>query len=98
MPRREFSTKVKLAAFGRAAGHCESCTAPLRPTKYAYDHVIPDGSGGKPTLENCQVICAACHTVKTKVDMPVIAKGKRVRRRHIGAIGPKRKIPSRPWR
>lgn len=84
--RREFPTKVKLAAFDRAAGNCEACTAPLRPGKYAFDHRIPDAIGGEPTLANCQVLCDACHSPKTRhSDVPTIAKSKRVRAKHAGA-------------
>ena len=84
--RQEFSTKVRLAAYDRAAGHCEGCTAPLRPGKYAYDHRIPAGLDGPPTLENCQVLCDACHSPKTRhEDVPTIAKSKRVRAKHAGA-------------
>lgn len=93
--RREFSAKVKVASFERAAGQCELCTARLYPGKFAYDHRIPDGSGGEPTLENCQVVCAACHGAKTKHDVTKIAKGKRVRRRHIGI---RKQATIRGWR
>ena len=84
--RREFSAKVKVAAFQRAAGHCENCTAFLMPGRFAYDHVLPDGLGGEPVLENCAVLCSACHGSKTASgDVPRIAKMKRQRVSHIGA-------------
>ena len=84
--RREFSAKVKQAAFERSGGYCESCTAPLSPGHIHYDHVIPDALGGDPTLDNCACICSACHGRKTsKSDVPRIAKMKRQRSQHIGA-------------
>lgn len=84
--RREFSAKVKQAAYERAEGHCESCTAPLSPGHVHYDHVIPDALGGEPTLENCACICTPCHSRKTaKEDVPRISKMKRQRANHIGA-------------
>lgn len=84
--RREFSTKVRVAAFQRAKGRCESCTAPLFPGKFEYDHRLADAFGGEPTLENCEVICKACHDLKTFTsDIPAIAKSNRVRAKHIGA-------------
>jgi 5-methylcytosine-specific restriction enzyme A len=86
MPRTEFSRKVRSAAYERANGHCEKCTAELRPGKYHYDHDLPDALGGEPTLENCRVLCTNCHGEKTaKVDVPTIAKSNRVRDRHRGA-------------
>lgn len=95
MKRREFSPKVKLAAFERAAGHCEKCTAKLYPGKFEYDHDIADGLGGEPTLENCVVACSACHGVKTKQDVTKIAKTARIRKR---AAGIKRRGKIRGWR
>ncbi len=90
--RREFPTKIKAAAFARAAGNCEKCTGRLYVGKFAYDHIIADGLGGKPTLENCAVLCFSCHGDKTFAsDVPAIAKAKRREAKHIGAK------PKRPW-
>lgn len=73
--RRTFSTKVKLAAFQRAAGRCEKCTSRLSVGKFQFDHVIADAMGGEPTLKNCEVLCLACHGEKTAgSDIPAIAK------------------------
>lgn len=95
MKRREFSPKVKVAAFERAGGQCEGCTAHLYPGKFHYDHRIPDALGGEPTLENCQVLCTNCHSAKTATeDVPRIAKGKRQQRAHLGAK-PKSRRPLR---
>ena len=90
--RREFPKKVKVAAFQRADGRCEECTAPLAVGKFHYDHRIPDALGGKPTLENCTVLCLSCHSVKTtQEDVPTIAKSNRVRSKHLGANAPSRR-------
>jgi 5-methylcytosine-specific restriction endonuclease McrA len=76
--RREFSNAVKAAAALRANGHCEQCTRRLTAGDFHYDHDIPDGLGGEPTLDNCRVLCRSCHSVKTaKHDVPRIAKAKR---------------------
>ena len=89
MKRREFPTKVKLAAFQRAAGHCEKCTTLLAVGKFHYDHRIADAMGGEPAIENCEVLCVACHAEKTAVDIGHIAKSRRQRAKHIGAKKPK---------
>lgn len=99
--RREFPAKVKVAAFERAKGKCESCCVTIRHSGH-YDHRIPDGLGGEPTLENCQLLCRTCHGIKTtETDVPTIAKSKRTRARHIGAEKRKgwRKPPAgyNPW-
>lgn len=83
MARKEFSKKTKLAAFQRANGHCEKCTARLISGGVEYDHDLPDALGGEPTLENCVVLCTKCHREKTsKKDVPTIAKSNRVRNSH----------------
>lgn len=95
--RREFSKQIKRDAFARSHGFCEAgCGAKLFPGKFHYDHDIPDGLGGDPTLENCKVLCHECHGVKTrKRDVPAIAKAKRVRDLHIGIKKPR---TIRSWR
>jgi 5-methylcytosine-specific restriction protein A len=89
MSRTEFSAKVKVAAFERAKGLCEICTRKLYTGDINYDHRIPDQSGGDASLDNCQVLCRACHGTKTsKSDIPSIAKGRRIRRRNAGIRKP----------
>lgn len=90
MSRREFPAKVKVLAFRRANGHCESCTAFLRVGKFHYDHVNPDAMTGEPTLENCRVLCLACHSAKTRGDITKISRAKRREAKHIGAKAPSR--------
>jgi 5-methylcytosine-specific restriction enzyme A len=83
--RREFTPKIKLAAWDRSSGNCEKCLARIlgRPE---YDHVLPDALGGEPTLQNCEVLCSKCHRLKTSgEDVPRIAKTKRTKRKSIGA-------------
>lgn len=85
MPRAEFSTKIKVAAFKRADGKCEGCTARLYPGRYQYDHRIPDGLGGEPTLDNCQVLCDSCHSTKTHDhDRPIMAKADKIMKKYAG--------------
>ena len=90
--RREFSKQVRRDAFARADGKCEVpwCCAKLTVGKFHYDHIIPDGLGGEPTLDNCAVICMACHKDKTtKRDIPIIAKTKRISDREKGIKRPR---------
>lgn len=85
--RREFPNAVKAQAHLRAGGCCELCKSgiKLRVGDIFYDHRIPDGLGGEPTLENCQVLCRSHHDTKTrKHDVPNIAKVKRIRARAAG--------------
>ena len=83
--RREFTPKVKLAAWERCGGNCEQCLTRIigRPE---YDHILPDWLGGEPTIENAQVLCSKCHRLKSSTeDVPRIAKTKRTKRKTINA-------------
>lgn len=95
--RHEFPKRVKVAAWARAEGRCEHidadgerCNKKLHAGDINYDHVLADGLGGTPTLDNCEVLCKAHHDLKTFThDVPRIAKTKRVHARHIGADKPR---------
>lgn len=94
--RREFSAKVRVAAFERAKGRCERCTGLLRPGKFRYNHRTPDALGGEPTLDNCEVLCIACdHPQTYGKDIPAIAKSKRIRKHRAGVRKPR---TIRAWR
>lgn len=85
MTRQNFPDSVKRAAWKRCKGFCEECEAKLFSGQFIYDHVVPDGLGGEPTLDNCCVRCKTCNHRKTYgTDVPQIAKMKRQRDRHAG--------------
>lgn len=93
--RHEFPKPVKREALKRSNFLCEGegplyglaegkrCNASLT-RGVEFDHRIPDGLGGEPTLENCIAICCDCHRYKTKNDVSRIAKMKRQRDRNMG--------------
>lgn len=86
--RTEFSKQVKRDAADRAKGYCDDCKMKLRLGEFHYDHRIPDWMGGEASLENCQVLCHACHKVKTREDIRNIAKSKRIIDRNRGIKNP----------
>lgn len=91
--RREFRKSVKLAAWQRCGGYCEQCHLKIIGVP-EYDHVLADGLGGEPTLENCQVLCVKCHRIKTATeDIPKIAKADRIRKKSVGLGSRGRPIP-----
>lgn len=93
--RNEFSRKTKAQAFERSKGLCENkaCGIKLFPGKIAYDHVNPDWTSGDNSLENCEVLCLDCHKAKTALDQGDIAKVKRIRDKHIGAMKSRSVMP-----
>jgi 5-methylcytosine-specific restriction protein A len=93
--RREFTKAVKLDAWKRAAGQCEKCTAKLFPGNVEYHHDKECTYGGAATIENCVVLCRACHSTITGKRAKDIAKSNRVRNRNIGIKKPR---TIRAWR
>jgi len=108
--RREFPLSVRKLAFARC---CKNGTMPGIPqcegecggivlnkrTGIIYEHVIPDGLGGEPTLGNCKVHCRNCADVKTFTqDNPRMQKADRVLKKNFGLEAKKQKIQSAGFR
>ncbi len=98
--RKEFPTRIKVAAFQRASGRCEGkletgerCYAVLIPGRWRCDHINPDGLTGQPTLDNAQCLCPLCDGRKTPGDIATIAEAKRREARQIGAEARGRPMP-----
>jgi 5-methylcytosine-specific restriction endonuclease McrA len=89
MSRVEFTLATKLAALRRCGGRCEAVSCGYRFKKregeYEFDHVNPaafcDGDVG---LNNIAVLCAQCHSAKTKKDITLIAKSNRITKKEFG--------------
>lgn len=102
--RREFPLSVRKAAFARCCKNgtmpgmpqCESCGIELKPGNIEYEHIVPDGLGGEPTLENCGVWCrSSCSKTKThEQDNPRMAKADRVLKKAYGLTRKKQQIKS----
>jgi len=90
--RAEFSKSTKLAAFQRANGACEKCTAKLFPSNTEYHHGTECTFGGAAEFHNCVVLCKACHAGITGERAAVIAKSNRIRNAHLG-IKPRKSRP-----
>lgn len=103
--RTEFTKQTKRLALDRSARRCEGiltsgerCGFPVDHKKH-FDHVIPDALGGTNELSNCAVLCIACHDEKTrKIDVPLIAKTKRISDKFNGIRTERAKIQSAGFR
>ena len=96
MSRSEFSPSVRMKAWDRCVGKCEwpGCGAKLYPGRFAFDHIIADGLGGSPTLENCQVLCRPHHDEKTfSEDNPRMTKADNQKKAHLGIKAKSRPMP-----
>lgn len=76
---------------------CYRCPTLVGPSlgEWEADHLIPIADGGGDGLdgENLYPCCIPCHREKTKADVKWIAKGKRVRDKHLGLRQSKRPMP-----
>jgi 5-methylcytosine-specific restriction endonuclease McrA len=93
--RHEFSKRTKLNAFMRCGGQCENmdedgirCTVTFKVGRSAhYDHIIAASNGGRNDLDNCAVLCRACHREKTvRIDVPRAAKIERLFQKNVAGI------------
>jgi hypothetical protein len=50
--------------FERDGGICQLCLAPLDPTAWHEDHIVPLSRGGSDLIENCQATCPPCNLSK----------------------------------
>jgi 5-methylcytosine-specific restriction endonuclease McrA len=100
LERTEFPLSVRKLAFARCCKpdgipKCENCGNPLRSGNVEYEHIVPAGLGGGPTLENCGVWCRVpCSKQKTfGEDLPRMQKADRVLKASFGLKPKKRPMP-----
>jgi len=101
--RYEFTKPIMREALRRSEGRCEAsgelyglpagqrCNAPLAHG-VEFDHYPdPATDKGSDRLDNCVACCKACHRFKTShYDVPMQAKGRRIRDKHAGIRQPSR--------
>ncbi len=78
--RKEFTSRTKVKAFELAGGRCNRCTRKvgLGGEPAEYHHKVTCEDGGDNSIENCEVLCASCHSHQThKVEAPAKAEGRR---------------------
>ncbi len=101
MTRENFSKATIGLAIKRATApngviYCEGEGCGLPCKKFEIHHRLSCRQGGKPTLENAQLLCIPCHDKETALQAPVHAKLRRVEAKHVGAVKPKGQIKSAP--
>lgn len=98
MTARRMTKARKLRIWHTHNGVCHLCGLAIKHgEQWEAEHIIALGCGGEDTDANLAPAHIDCHRPKTKGDVRVAAKLKRVEARHIGAHMPKASIPNRGW-
>lgn len=92
MKRKRISAKMRVEIFERHAGICHICSMKVvAGQSWHVSHEIPLECGGADDETNWKVAHEGCHRHHTaKIDIPAIARIKRIRQKHLGAALPSR--------
>ena len=58
--------------FGKQEGHCAGCRTVFPFRNFTVDHIVPQSKGGSDLLDNLQLLCGACNSVKGDRDHAVL--------------------------
>ncbi len=65
---RKFQTRAELNdkdyLYGKQGGICEGCRIGFHKRNLTLDHIIPKAKGGQTAIENLQLLCQACNSIK----------------------------------
>ena len=58
--------------FGRQEGRCAGCEVAFPYRNFTIDHRVPRSAGGTDHIDNLQLLCGACNSVKGQRDHPAL--------------------------
>ncbi|MCW5676258.1 MAG: HNH endonuclease [Xanthobacteraceae bacterium] len=83
--RKPLTRNQRAKAHDEHGGTCCVCLQPIAPgERFIDEHIIPLELGGSNDKSNRGIAHIACAKIKTKRDVALIAKAKRVRAKHLG--------------
>lgn len=84
-PRKPLTRNQRMKQHDEKGGTCCVCLLPIPAGEpFIDEHVIPLGLGGTNDQSNRGIAHILCARAKTKRDLNLIAKAKRVRMKHLG--------------
>lgn len=69
-----FSKEQEKAALERQGGRCYCCDTEFTFVGYQADHIHPFSQGGPTVVQNCALLCVACHERKGTKPMALLMK------------------------
>ena len=54
----------KHVLYGKQEGHCSGCNTMFNFRNFSVDHIVPKSKGGTDHLDNLQLLCGACNSLK----------------------------------
>ena len=58
------SPKIKDALYGEQGGNCNGCSVHFLKPNLTVDHIIAKSVGGTDHIENLQLLCGHCNSIK----------------------------------
>lgn len=81
---RTMTPQRRARLFLQLGPNCAKCTVKIRPgMDWDLDHILALENGGSDTDENLQVLCGACHDLKTPDDHALAGHGRRMATKHV---------------
>lgn len=84
-PRKPLTRNQRVKQHDEKGGTCCVCLLPIAPgERFIDEHIIPLELGGSNEKHNRGIAHIQCAKIKTRRDVALIAKAKRVRAKHLG--------------
>ncbi len=97
--RKKLTPNQRVSIFHRDNGVCYLCGLPVDPLKQKWDcdHVEPRYFTGSDDLKEFRLAHNECHKDKTREDIKIISKSKRIQQKELG-VKKKKSGGFRGWR